>query len=384
MVKIVITAIVLAVLVGLFVIYRKQIFGAFGEAGDGISDFFGRGAQGVQDFFSGFGSSSSPSPDSGLNPDASQQSDAEQIELFDRTLTSDEELVINFNDNPDSLSDTEKAKAQEIINGQLDADPQLNDIDRFNPPGIIGYGYENFGDGRGLPDTPENRDLLEQFLASRETTPSFAPETIPDFDGLGDVIPNLNLVPEAFADDGVESDTLQADDVIPKSEIDSTNEVDPDILQRYPNFKAFSPRLQERILSNFESASNQIESDGVPASTRAAQREIDVTSQIDNQQFSGGGQSFQGGTVRTSNLDEATIRSRRQESEEIMQARRLAGESRDSAIAELDRTNSESRSKDAELMRRAEEANMQSQGQFFGKTPEEIVQIINGGDINKF
>ena len=340
MVKIVITAVVLAVLVGVFVIYRKQIFGAFGEAGDGIQDFFGGAAQGVQDFFGGFNSNSGSSSDSGINPDPSLQSDEEQQELFGKTLSPDEELVINFNDNPDTLSAIDKERAQEIIDQQLDDDPQFDDVTKFNPPGTIGFGYNEFFDGKGAPDTPFNRQLLSDFLDSQktqDTQPNLAPDLIPSepstiedgssdiFDGV--VIPNpldlLNPVPDAFGE-------------------------------------------------------------SVPASSKAVQREIDVTSDIKGQQFGGGGLSFTGGTVRESEQDAATIRSRNQESDAIKEARRLAGESRDRAIAELDRKNQQSQSRDAELMRRAEEANRKSQGQFFGKTPEEIALELTGGSISKF
>jgi hypothetical protein len=106
-------------------------------AGDGLSDL----SKGITDFFNSFEN------DKGINPDPTKQTDDEQLELYGKTLTDDEELIINYNDNPDLLTDEQKENALDIFNQQRDEDPN-NDPSKFNPPNTEynennPYGYDD-------------------------------------------------------------------------------------------------------------------------------------------------------------------------------------------------------------------------------------------------
>ena len=43
---------------------------------------------------------------------------------------------------------------------EKDTDPN-RDATKFNPKGIIGYGILTINGGRGLPDTPQNREIIK-------------------------------------------------------------------------------------------------------------------------------------------------------------------------------------------------------------------------------
>lgn len=54
-------------------------------------------------------------------------------------------------------------KEQAMINAFGSSDSVLDpnrEITKFNPDGIIGFGFKNLNSGAGLKDTPENRKLL--------------------------------------------------------------------------------------------------------------------------------------------------------------------------------------------------------------------------------
>ena len=292
--------------VALFVIFRKSIFSTFGDAGAGVTGFFSDTGKGITDFFSSLDSGSDNSlADTGttsINPDPTKQTDEEQEELFGRTLTREEELIINYNDNPTLLTQAEKDEAQALIQAQIDNDPQLNDPTKFQDPN----NFENTQIGRNGP-------------------PVF--------------------------DDTIVA-TVPANPVIVTSNTNSPTPV-------YTNY-------------------------------------------VNNQEISGGGITAEGGSIRpidTNTFSEAeqslhdrglTIREilqrrniQSQEPQHIQDARAEAARLLAEDVAELDRQNS-SNNANADLIARAREANQNSQGAHFGRTPEEIAQAILGGNINNF
>ena len=319
MVNIVIIAVTIAVTIGLLVVYKKSIFGTFGEAGQGVQDFFGESAKGVQSFFQ--------------NPLG-----LELPELND--LFPDGESLDPTINSPDPLPETNPF-----------ADFTKSLTDKFN------------AFSKGVTDALDFNPVPQVYGDDTTTTVPNAP--------VDDT--TTTTVPNAPVDDTT---------TIPKSEVDRTNNIDPDILKRYPTFESFTPALQERILKNFLSSQSTTKYE-IP-DTPTAQRKIEVIgSSIQGQQFTGGG-SFIGGTVRKSKFDAPTIRSKRQESDRIKETRRLAQEKRDRAVARLNRKNKESSDRNDELIRRADKANRKHHGKFFGKTPEQIALELTGGNISNF
>ena len=294
--------------VALFVIFRKSIFSTFGDAGAGVTGFFSDTGKGITDFFSSLdsGGSDNSLADTGttsINPDPTKQTDAEQEELFGRTLTREEELIINYNDNPTLLTQAEKDEAQALIQAQIDNDPQLNDPTKFQDPNL---------EDNGPPFVPN-------YAVTKRTTPTPTATTNP---------------------------------VIVTSNTNSPTPV-------YTNY-----------VNNQEIGYGGITAEG--GSIRP----------IDTNTFSEAEQSLhdRGLTIREI-LQRRNIQS--QEPQHIQDARAEAARLLAEDVAELDRQNS-SNNANADLIARAREANQNSQGAHFGRTPEEIAQAILGGNINNF
>ena len=338
MVSIVIIAVTIAVAIGLLVVYKKSIFGTFGEAGKGIQDFFGGSTKGIQSFFQ---------DPLGLGiPEADAYS-----------IRSDKPPDFSP-DSPDSLTKEELEGASHI---------QLP------------------GDGSVYIDGTLVRDPLPKIDPFADFTKSLTDKFTDFSKSVTDAL-DFNPVPQVYGDDTTTIPNASVDDTttIPKSEVDRTNNIDPDILKRFPYFESFTPAAQERILKNFLSRQSTTEHEIPDTPTAQRKRVPYISSSIQGKQFTGSGSTFIGGTVRKSEFDEPTLRSKRQESDRIKEARRLAQEARDKAVAGLNRKNKESSDRNDELIRRADEANRKHHGKFFGKTPEQIALELTGGNISNF
>ena len=335
MVSIVIIAVTIAVAIGLLVVYKKSIFGTFGEAGKGVQDFFGESAKGIQDFFQ--------------NPLG--------LELPDlNNLFPSGEPLDPIIDSPDPLPETDPLP---VTNPFADFTKSLTD--QFN---VFSKGVTDALDFNPVPEARGDDTPIIPDIPVDDTT------TIPNIP-----VDDTTTIPNASVDDTT---------TIPKSEVDRTNNIDPDILKRFPYFESFTPAAQERILKNFLSRQSTTEHEIPDTPTAQRKRVPYISSSIQGKQFTGSGSTFIGGTVRKSEFDEPTLRSKRQESDRIKEARRLAQEARDKAVAGLNRKNKESSDRNDELIRRADEANRKHHGKFFGKTPEQIALELTGGNISNF
>ena len=174
MTKIIISVIVLVGAIALFVIYKDRIFGTFGDAGKGVSSFFGSAGDGITDFFGGLGtnnksSSNNDNNNNNISPDPAKQTDAQQEELFGKTLSDEEELIINYNDNPTSLSSAQTKQAQGIIQDQIDNDPNNNDDSKFQPKaGQPAYDpYDPYGKKNKDDEDEEEEEPLSEVPRSR-------------------------------------------------------------------------------------------------------------------------------------------------------------------------------------------------------------------------
>ena len=77
-----------------------------------------------------------------------------------------------------------------------------NDPLKFNPDGVIGYGYTGLNNGRGLPDTPGNRIILDNFLKNKDSSTIIIDQNAPN-DSKKDIFGNtIPASSEAFADSG--------------------------------------------------------------------------------------------------------------------------------------------------------------------------------------
>jgi len=115
---------------------------AFGDLGKGLTDFLDR-----------LGASTETEEERGRR---------EQEEIFERQLEEKEQQAID--EGFDSVEQFEKeTDPTSIFN--LD----IGDLDKFNPEGIIGFGIESLNEGRGIADTPENRDALFDILQDART-----------------------------------------------------------------------------------------------------------------------------------------------------------------------------------------------------------------------
>ena len=379
MVSIVIIAVTIAVAIGLLVVYKKSIFGTFGEAGQGVQDFFGESAKGIQDFFQ--------------NPLGLELPDLNNLfpsgEPLDPTIGS-----------PDPLPETDPLP---VTNPFADFTTSLTDqFNAFSKSITDALDFNPVPEARG-DDTPIIPDIPVDDTTTIPNTPVDDATTIPntpvddattipesEIDRTNNIYPDiLKRFPsfESFTPAAQEriirnflSKPSTTDYNIPESEIDRIK-IYPDILKRFPYFESFTPAAQERILKNF--LSRQSTTNEIP-DTPTAQRKIEVIgSSIQGKQFTGDG-SFTGDTVRKSEFDEPTLRSKRQESDRIKEARRLAQEARDKAVAGLNRKNKESSDRNDELIRQADEANRKHHGKFFGRTPEQIALELTGGNISNF
>ena len=59
-------------------------------------------------------------------------------------------------------------KTDALAQFEATTDPN-RDVGKFNPEGIIGFGFKNLNSGAGLKDTPENRELLALEIKTNQT-----------------------------------------------------------------------------------------------------------------------------------------------------------------------------------------------------------------------
>jgi len=57
-------------------------------------------------------------------------------------------------------SKTNITKTDAVLINEILNDPN-SDINKFNPPDTVGFGFLDLNGGKGLKDTPENRELVE-------------------------------------------------------------------------------------------------------------------------------------------------------------------------------------------------------------------------------
>ena len=184
--------VILTVVIVIFVHFRKNIFGVFGEAGTGLSEFFGEAGTGLSEFFGNTGSGitdffsnlgASFSQDSRISPIPSQQTDEEQETLFGKTLTDEEEQIQETiaeaieNEDPDTIRD--------IITSQEGGDTLARD---FNPPGVFGYGFLG-KDKRGISDT-----LARELGIYDKSTLSFSDREMSILSGFDNTISTTNIL----------------------------------------------------------------------------------------------------------------------------------------------------------------------------------------------
>lgn len=111
---------------------------------------------------------------------------------------------------------------------------------------------------------------------------------------------------------------------------------------------------------------------------------VNVQSQIDGQQFRG---TAVGSVVRETEQTAIELRTQIIEDRDFpeqAEARRLADIQLMIDLRGLEQQRERELELDADLQRRADEANMMNQGEFFGLSPEQIALRITGGDISNF
>lgn len=103
---------------------------------------------GITDFFNSFDVSQQTEE---------QRKEQEATEIFERQLEGKEQQA--FDAGFDSVEEFEReTDTNNIFNASLD------ELTRFNPPNIIGYGISSLNDGRGIEDTAKNRQTLYDIL----------------------------------------------------------------------------------------------------------------------------------------------------------------------------------------------------------------------------
>lgn len=134
--------IAVAVIILIFT-FRKFVFPALGEFGKATGDAFSSASKGFTDFFNSF--------------DTQAKADEAQA-IFDAQVKQKEQDAKNAGFS--SVEEFEKATDKN------------NDPFKFNPKGVIGYGYMDLNNGLGLPDTPGNRIKLDDFLKNKNSSGS--------------------------------------------------------------------------------------------------------------------------------------------------------------------------------------------------------------------
>ena len=133
-------------LVVIFISIRKFGLPLLADTGSTFGNF----GKGITDFFDRLGASTESDVD---------RARREQEEIFERQLEEKEQQSIDAGF--DSVEEFERATdVTSIFNASLE------DLDKFNPPNTIGFGIESLNEGRGIADTPENRQKLLDIIQS--------------------------------------------------------------------------------------------------------------------------------------------------------------------------------------------------------------------------
>ncbi|MCJ8305658.1 MAG: hypothetical protein HRU07_01250 [Nitrosopumilus sp.] len=149
---IIIGAIGLALVVALFLIFRNFDLSKIGEdLQKGVDKFVEDTQKGIDSFVEdtqkGF--------DEFFNGTEEQQLSKETQDIFQRQIEEKEQ------------------QAKDAGFGSVESFERATDTNKdptkFNPDGIIGYGYRNVNGGRGIPDTQENRDILDDLISGKAT-----------------------------------------------------------------------------------------------------------------------------------------------------------------------------------------------------------------------
>jgi len=172
-------------LVIVFLTLRKFGVPLITDIGKATSDAFGDAGKNITDFFNSF-------ENDGLTVEQKAKQDEAQ-NIFDSQVAQKKKDSIDAGFS--SVEEFEKATDTN------------NDPLKFNPPNIIGFGFPNVNDGKGIPDTPQNRDVLDDLISGKAT---FNPKTnLAVFKDLGDFnLPNPFTTPEAFGEKTPEVQTV--------------------------------------------------------------------------------------------------------------------------------------------------------------------------------
>ncbi|GEM_PF-6698505 len=175
--KLIVIVITIVVAIALYIRFKDGIAPFLGDVGKNLGG-------GLQSGFDNFFNS--------LNPfqktEAEKETEKQQA-IFDEQTKQKEQ-------------DAKDAGYTNVVDYENATDTN-NDPYKFNPEGVIGYGYTGLNGGKGLPDTPENRKILEAFLLGMKLDPNVT------FDQGGDSTNKVDeknnngyeLFPNAYADD---------------------------------------------------------------------------------------------------------------------------------------------------------------------------------------
>lgn len=216
--------------------FRKFVFPAVGEFAVATGNALGDIGEGFTDFFSSFDKTEQQKKD-----EAEIEKNKHALDVYDEQVKQKEKEAKEKG--YASVEDYEKA-----------TDPN-NDPLKFNPDGIIGYGYPELNGGRGIPDTPQNRIVLERFIKTRNSFEREGTTTVDesgnflsfDFEGFG-------TIPEAYAE---ESNTVNIGEHGPievKKESLDINKQTVDLLN--PETKT---KPQEKIIDSKPQGASTIE-----------------------------------------------------------------------------------------------------------------------------
>lgn len=134
--------IAIAVIILIFT-FRKFVFPALGEFAVASGDALNTVGKGFTDFFNSFENESQVKKD-----------EREAQDIFNKQVEQKEQ-------------DAKNAGFTNVLDYERATDTNQDPL-KFNPSGTIGYGYPELNSGRGIPDTPENRIILDKFIKDRQ------------------------------------------------------------------------------------------------------------------------------------------------------------------------------------------------------------------------
>ncbi len=197
---IIIGAIGLTIVVALIFAFRNFDLKKISEdVSKGVDNFITDAGKGLEQFsrdagenISSFSENITEGVESLINPEKSKETQQTRntLDIFNRQVEEKKIEAKSF-----GFSDVEEFERATDTN----RDPL-----KFNPDGIIGFGFPQLNEGRGIPDTPENRSIIDDLINGRA---SFEPKT--NTATFKDVeLFNFPQLPEAFAAEIPERQTV--------------------------------------------------------------------------------------------------------------------------------------------------------------------------------